>query len=100
MMTTKEKLKVAEEKLKIQEQSLDSTRQALSKRKLSSLTMISSLVANAKVLFKNHLPYLDVEILRKDFTMDNAEWEALANNTYDTTYEFCPYMIFQPRRVQ
>jgi hypothetical protein len=88
MMMTEEKLKVAEEKLKIQEQSLDSTRHALSKRKLSSSTMISSLVANAKVLFKNHLPYLDVEILRKDFTMDNAEWEALANNTYDTTHEF------------
>jgi hypothetical protein len=74
MKTAEEKLKAAEEKLKIQEQSLDLARQALSKRELSSSTVISLAVANAAVLFKNHLPDLDVEIFRKDFTIDDVEW--------------------------
>jgi hypothetical protein len=36
--------------------------------------VISLAVANAATLFKNHLPNLDMEILRKDFTIDDAEW--------------------------
>jgi hypothetical protein len=39
-------------------------------------------------VFKIHLPDFDVEILRKDFTIDDSEWEALANNTYDVVHEF------------
>jgi hypothetical protein len=35
--------------------------------------VISYAVANAVVLMKNHLPNLDMEILRKDFTVDDAE---------------------------
>jgi hypothetical protein len=35
--------------------------------------VISSVVANAAALFKNHLPDLDMEILRKDLTIDDAE---------------------------
>jgi hypothetical protein len=50
--------------------------------------VISSAVSNAAALFKNHLPDLDMEILHKDFTIDDAEWEALANSAYDTTHEF------------
>jgi hypothetical protein len=88
MTTAKEKLKDAKEKLKIQEQSLYSARQALSKRELSSSTVISSAVANAVTLFKNHLSDLDVKILCKDFTIDDTEWEALANNAYDTAHKF------------
>jgi hypothetical protein len=88
MMTAEEKLKVAEEKLKIQEQSLDSARHALSKRELSFSSMISLAVANAAAQFKNHLPNLDVETIYKDFTIDDAEWEALANSAYDAAHEF------------
>jgi uncharacterized membrane-anchored protein YhcB (DUF1043 family) len=73
MMTAEEKLKATKEKLKTQQQSLDSARQELSKREFSSSTVISSAVANAATLFKNHLPNLDMEILRKDFTIDDAE---------------------------
>jgi hypothetical protein len=47
--------------------------QALSKRELSSLAVISSVVANVVALMKNHLPDLDTEILTKDFTIDDAE---------------------------
>jgi chromosome segregation ATPase len=74
MMTAEEKLKATEEKLKTQQQSLDSARQELSKWEFSSSTVISSAVANTATLFKNHLPNLDMEILRKDFTIDDAEW--------------------------
>jgi DNA repair exonuclease SbcCD ATPase subunit len=88
MKMAEEKLKAAEEKLKIQEQSLDSARQTLSKWELSSLMMISSAVANAAALFKNYLPDLDVEILCKDFTINNTEREALANSAYDVAHDF------------
>jgi hypothetical protein len=50
--------------------------------------VISSAVANVVSLFKNHLPDLDVEILRKDFTIDDVEQEALANSVYDATHDF------------
>jgi hypothetical protein len=50
--------------------------------------VISSAVANDVALLKNHLPDLDVEILRKDFIVDDAEWEALPNSAYDTTHDF------------
>jgi hypothetical protein len=88
MKTVEEKLKVAEEKLKIQEQSLNLARRALSKQELYSSTVISLAVANAAMLFKNLLPDLNVEILRKDFTIDDAEWEVLANSAYDAAHEF------------
>jgi hypothetical protein len=88
MMTVEEKLKAAEEKLKTQEQSLDSTKHALSKQELSSSMVISLAVVNAAALFKNHLHDLDMETLRKDFTIDNVEWKVLANSTYDAAHEF------------
>jgi hypothetical protein len=88
MKTDEEKLKAAEEKLKTQEQSLDLARQALSKWDLSSSTVISSAVANVVVLFKNYLPDLNVEILRKDFAIDDMKREALANSAYDVGHDF------------
>jgi hypothetical protein len=63
-------------------------RQALSKREDSSVMMISTAVANAIALLKNHLPDLDIELLRKDFAVDEAEREALTNGAYDTAHEF------------
>jgi hypothetical protein len=45
-------------------------------------------MANAMALFKNHLPDLDMEILRKDFTIDDVKREAVANSAYDTAHEF------------
>jgi hypothetical protein len=37
---------------------------------------------------KNHLPDLDMEIVRKDFTVDDAEREMLVNSAYDATHDF------------
>jgi hypothetical protein len=45
-------------------------------------------VANGMVLVKIHLPDLDIEILRKDFTVDDAEQEMLVNNAYDAAHDF------------
>jgi hypothetical protein len=49
--------------------------------------VISSPVANAAALFKNHVPNLDVEILCKDFPINDVKREALANSAYDTAHE-------------
>jgi hypothetical protein len=56
--------------------------------------VISSAVTNAVALFKNHLPDLDVEILRKDFTIDDVEREALANSAYDAAHDFVSFYNF------
>jgi hypothetical protein len=68
-----DKLKATEEEMKTQGQLLDSAQQAPSKRELSSSAVISSAMANVVALMKNHLPDLDVEILYKDFTVNDAE---------------------------
>jgi hypothetical protein len=63
-------------------------RQALSKRKDSSILMISTAVANAMALLKSHLPDLDMKLLHKDFAIDKAEHEALTSGTYGAAHEF------------
>jgi hypothetical protein len=50
--------------------------------------MISMAVANAMALLKIHLSDLDVELLCKDFTVDEAEREALTSGAYDDAHEF------------
>jgi hypothetical protein len=62
---------------------LDSAQQVLSKREFSS-----SVVTNAMALVKNHIPDFDVDILRKDFTVDDAEQTVLVDSTYDTAHHF------------
>jgi hypothetical protein len=81
-------LKTAEEDLKTQWQLLESAQHALSKREGSSNMMIFSAVAHTAALFKNHLPDLDMEILRKDFTVDDAECEILVSSAFDTAQDF------------
>jgi hypothetical protein len=78
----------AKEKIKAQEESLASTQKALSKREFSSSVVISLAVVNAMALVKNHMSEFDTEILRKDFTVDDAGWEALVDSAYDTTHHF------------
>jgi hypothetical protein len=88
LMKAGENLKAAEEQLKTQVQSLDLAWQTLSKRELFSSMVISSTVTNAVALYKNHVPDLDVEILCKDFTIDDVEREARANIAYVVTHDF------------
>ncbi len=51
-------------------------------------------MANAVALMKNHLPDLDIEILRKDCMVDDTEREALIDSAYDTTQYFVPLYDF------
>jgi hypothetical protein len=50
--------------------------------------MISSAVAHAAVLFKNHLPGLNLELLRQDFTVNDAESETLVSSAFDAAQNF------------
>jgi hypothetical protein len=50
--------------------------------------MISSMVAHAVALFKNHLPDLNMELLRQNFTVDDVERETLVSNAFDATQDF------------
>jgi hypothetical protein len=66
LMVANDKLKATEEKMKTQGQLLDLAQLALSKRELSSTSVISSTVANVVALMKNHLPDLDMEIFLQE----------------------------------
>jgi hypothetical protein len=85
---TQIKLEVVEEKMKAQEQQLKLAQKVLSKREFSSSTVISSVVANTVALMKNHMPNFDVEILQRDFTIDEGEREALVKSSYDIAHYF------------
>jgi hypothetical protein len=50
--------------------------------------MISSVVAHAAVLFNNYPLNLDMEILRKDFVVDEAACETLVASAYNVTQDF------------
>jgi hypothetical protein len=76
-------LKAAEEDLKNQRQMLELAQKTSSMRENSFNMMISSTVAHAAALFKNHLPDLNLELLRQDFTVDDAERETLVFSTFD-----------------
>jgi hypothetical protein len=50
--------------------------------------MISIAVVNAMALLKSHLSDLDVELLCKDFVVDEAEREVLTSGAYDAAHKF------------
>ena len=50
--------------------------------------MISSVVAHAATLFENYLPGLSMELLRQDFTVNDAERETLVSSIFDATQDF------------
>jgi hypothetical protein len=64
LKNTEGRLKTAKKDLKTKWQLLESARHTLSKCEGSSSMMISSAVAHTVALFKNHLPDLDMELLR------------------------------------
>jgi hypothetical protein len=87
-------LKTVEADLKVKGLLLESAQQALAKREGSANMIISSAVAHTTALFKNHLPDLNVEILRQDFTMDDAEREALVSSAFDAAQDFVSWYDF------
>jgi hypothetical protein len=82
------RLTVVEGEKKDQGLLLKMARQILSKREDSSVMMISIVVDNAMALLKSHLPDLDVELLHKDFIVDEVEREVLTNGANDAAHEF------------
>jgi chromosome segregation ATPase len=82
------RLKVVEEDLKNQRQLLESAQKTSSKRESSFIMMISSAVAHAAALFKNHLPDLNMELLRQDITVYDAERETLVSSAFDVAQYF------------
>jgi hypothetical protein len=83
-----EALKIVEADLKAKELLLESAQQASAKREWSTNMMISSAVAHTVALFNNHLPDLNMEILRQDFTVDDAEHKALVSSAFDAAQDF------------
>jgi hypothetical protein len=81
-------LKIVEADLKAKGLLLESAQQALAKHEGSANMMISSAVAHTVALFNNHLPDLNMEILRQDFTVDDAEREALVSSAFDAAQDF------------
>jgi hypothetical protein len=82
------KLQILDNEKKAQEHLLESTQKALSKWGFSSSTVISSAVAHAMALVKNHMPDFDAEIHWRDFSIDDVEWDALVDSVYDTVHYF------------
>jgi hypothetical protein len=64
MKNAESQIKVVEEDLKNQRQLLESAQKTSSKCESSFNMMISSAVAHVAALFKNHLPSLNLELLR------------------------------------
>jgi hypothetical protein len=82
------RLKATEEDLKNQRQLLESAWKTSSKHESSFNMMIFSSVAHAVTLFKNHLPDLNIELLRQDFIVDDAERETIISSAFDAAQDF------------
>jgi hypothetical protein len=67
---------------------LELAQKTSSKRESFFNMMISSAVAHAVALFKNHLPGLIFDLLRHDFTVDDAKSETLVSSTFDAAQDF------------
>jgi antirestriction protein len=81
-------LEAAEEDLKNQRQLLESAQKTSSKHENTFNMMISSAVAHAAALFKNHLRDLNMELLHQDFTVDDVERNTLVSNVFDVAQDF------------
>jgi DNA repair exonuclease SbcCD ATPase subunit len=88
LKNAKSQLKTDEEDLKNQKQLLESAQKISSKRESSFNMMISSVVAHAATLFNNHLPGLNMELLRQDVTVDDAKRETLVSSAFDAAQNF------------
>jgi hypothetical protein len=81
-------LKAAEEDLKNQMQLLKLAQKTSSKRESSLNMMIFLAVAHVVAIFKNHLPGLNMELLRQNFTVDDAKCETLVSSVFDDAQDF------------
>jgi hypothetical protein len=87
LKNTENWLKAVEADLKNQMQLLELAQKISSKREIFFNMMISSAVAHATTLFKNHLPSLILELLCQDFTVDDAERKTLVSSAFDAAQD-------------
>jgi hypothetical protein len=73
-------------------QLLESTQKTSSKRESSFNMMIFSAVIHTVALFKNHLHGQILELLRQDFTVDDAERETLVSSAFDAAQDFVTFI--------
>jgi hypothetical protein len=73
---------------------LESAQKTSYKHESSFNMMISSAMTHVAALFKNHLPDLNMELLRQDFTMDDAERETLVSSAFDAAQDFVSSYYF------
>jgi hypothetical protein len=88
LKNAKSRLKGAEEDLRNQRQLLESAQKISYKHESSFNMMIFSVVSYAVALFKNHLPDLNIELLHRDFTVDDAEHKTLVSSAFDAAQDF------------
>jgi Skp family chaperone for outer membrane proteins len=88
------KLQTLVDEKKAKEQLLESTQMTLSKRDFTSSVMSSSAVAHAMALVKSHMSDFDVEILQRDFPINDEERDALVDSIYDTAQYFASQYDF------
>jgi chromosome segregation ATPase len=82
------RLKAAEEDLKNQMQLLESAQKTSSIHESSFNMMVFSTVAHVAMLFNNHLPGLNMELLCQDFTVDDVERKTLVSSAFDAAQDF------------
>jgi uncharacterized protein with gpF-like domain len=88
LKNAKSRLKAAKEDLKNQRQLLELVKKTSSKHESSINMIISSAVAHAAAIFKNHLLGLNMELLHQNFTMDDVKRETLVSSAFDAAQDF------------
>jgi hypothetical protein len=88
LKNTESRIKATEEYLKNQRQLLELAQKTSSKCEGSFKMMISSAVAHAVALFKNHLHDLNMELMCQNFTVDDADRETLVSSAFDVAQDF------------
>jgi hypothetical protein len=82
---TQDALQALAEEKRLLEKEAGSTRKMFTKQYYSSLEVISLAVAHMVTMPKSHMPYLDLELLCKEYRCkDDDERDALVEGVFDT----------------
>jgi hypothetical protein len=82
------KLQALKDEKKAKGQLLEFAQMTMSKWDFTSSVVNSSAVAHVVALVKSHMPDFDAKILRRDFPINDEEWDVLVDSVYDTTQYF------------
>jgi hypothetical protein len=88
------KLQTLADEKKANEQLLESAQMMLSKQDFTSSAVSSSTMAHVMTLVKSHMPNFDAEILRRDFSINDEDWDALVDSVFDIAQYFASQYDF------